>query len=602
MDKNAVLGKRILVVDDEPRNLALLTGLLESFGYDFVAASNPYEAIEKLDNTIDVALLDVLMPGMNGLELCKHIRTLPDHSDLPIIIATVLDSKEDRMRAVEAGANDFISKPVDKTELKIRIAGALRVKEAQDQIKRHASELEIFVEKRTAELRRSEELFRTIFDASGDCIFVKDTSCRYSHVNPAMLRLMNVPLESVLGKSDDEIFGQECSDGIKAQESRVLQGQVIESEHTVSWNGVKRGISLSRFPLNNGVGEIVGFCGIARDITDFRRLSNEPKQVASRYESPAMQRTLEETRLAAKTDAIVLLLGENGSGKDYIARYLHDHSLRSNGPFFNINCAALSTELADSELFGHESGAFTGAKARKRGLVELAEGGTLLLNEVGELAPQLQAKLLTFLDSKTFTRVGGERLLTVDVRLVAATNRDLESDVISGKFRRDLFYRLNVFTIYVPPLRQRIEDMPILINDLFMQLIEKMGLATVPTIDPEVYQMLQTYDWPGNVRELRNILERALILSAGQKICARHISITPRRQTSPSLQQDDSIQNLDAMSGGSMPEVLENVKRNLIIKALRQSGGSVTVAASNLGVTRESLKHHIRALGIKSDK
>ena len=602
MDKNAVIGKRILVVDDEPRNLALLTGLLESFGYDFVAASNPYEAIEKLDSTIDVALLDVLMPGMNGLELCKRIRTLPDYRDLPIIIATVLDSKEDRIRAVEAGANDFISKPVDKTELKVRIAGVLRVKEAQDQIKRHASELEIFVEKRTAELRRSEELFRTIFEASGDCIFVKDTSCRYSHVNPAMLRLMNVPLESVLGKSDDEIFGQGYSDGIKAQESRVLQGQIIESEHTVSWMGVKRGISLSRFPLNNGVGEIVGFCGIARDITDFRRLSNAPQSVASRYESLAMQRTLEETRLAAKTDAIVLLLGENGSGKDYIARYLHDHSLRSNGPFFNINCAALSTELAESELFGHESGAFTGAKARKRGLVELAEGGTLLLNEVGELAPQLQAKLLTFLDSKTFTRVGGERLLTVDVRLVAATNRDLESDVISGKFRRDLFYRLNVFTIHVPPLRQRIEDMPILINDLFMQLIEKMGLATVPPIDPEVYQMLQTYDWPGNVRELRNILERALILSAGQKICARHISIAPKRQTSPSLQQDDSIQNLDAMSGGSMPEVLENVKRDLIIKALRQSGGSVTVAASNLGVTRESLKHHIRALGIKSDK
>lgn len=601
MDKTLKSGKRILVVDDEPRNLALLTGLLESFGYDFVTASNPFEALDKLDPSIDVAVLDVLMPGMNGLELCRRIRGLPDYHDLPIIMATVLDSKEDRIQAVEAGANDFISKPVDKTELKVRIASILRIKEAQDQIKRHASQLEFFVEKRTAELRQSEELFRTIFEASSDCIFVKDTSFRYSHVNAAMLRLMNLPLESVLGKTDDEIFGKGYSDGMNAQETRVLQGQVIESQHTVSWMGVKRGISLSRFPLNNGVGEIVGFCGIARDVTDFRRLSNEPYPEASHYESMAMKRTLEETRLAAKTDAIVLLLGENGSGKDYIARYLHDHSLRANGPFFNINCAALSTELAESELFGHESGAFTGARARKRGLVELAEGGTLLLNEVGELAPQLQAKLLTFLDSKTFTRVGGERLLTVDVRLVAATNRDLEAEVTSGKFRRDLFYRLNVFTVRVPSLRNRPEDIPILINDLLSQLAEKMGLPSIPSVTPDIYSIIQTYDWPGNVRELRNILERALILSAGKNIRVEHISLGTKA-LSVTGHIDEVGHTVDEQLSGPMPEVLENVKRDLIVKALRQSSGSVTVAAANLGITRESLKHHIRALGIKPEK
>jgi PAS domain S-box-containing protein len=601
MDSTPIPQKRILVVDDEPRNVALLTGLLESFGYDFVTASNAYEALEKIDSSIDAALLDVLMPGMNGFELCGRIRQDPNYHDLPIVMATVLDSKEDRIKAVEAGANDFVSKPVDRLELRVRMASVLRIKEAQDHIKRHANELEVFVEKRTAELRRSEELFRTVFEAAGDCIFVKDTSFRYSHVNPAMLRLMNLPAESVLGRNDSEIFGKGLSESTKAQEARVLRGQVLESEHTVSWLGIKRILSLIRFPLNNGVGQIVGICGIARDVTDLRRLSNEPYSVASRYVSEAMRKTLEETRLAAKADSIVLLLGENGSGKDYIARYLHDNSLRSTGSFFNINCAALSAELAESELFGHESGAFTGARTRKRGLVELAEGGTLLLNEVGELTPQLQAKLLTFLDSKSFTRVGGEKMLTVDVRIVAATNRDLYADVATGKFRRDLFYRLNVFTIQVPPLRDRTGDMPILVNDLLVQLAEKMGLARIPPIDPDVMQGLETYNWPGNVRELRNILERALILSGGDPITNRHVSLIDSQHHIPDS-HNGTLVPLNDQTIGSMPEVLEHIKRELIEKALSQSRGSVTVAASNLGITRESLKHHMRSLGIKPEK
>ncbi len=601
MDKLSNPPKRILVVDDEARNLALFTGLLDSFGYVCITASNPAEALEKLDDTIDVAVLDVLMPGMTGLELCKHIRSIPEHVDLPIIIATVLDSKEERIKAVEAGANDFISKPLDKTELRVRISSILRIKEAHDQIKNHASQLEAFVEKRTAELHRSEELCRTIFEAAGDCIFVKDTTHRYTHVNPAMLKLMNMTANSVLGKTDDEIFGMGLSDGIRDQEVRVLKGQIIESEHSVSWGGTKRNISLIRFPLNSGASTIVGLCGIARDITDLKRISNKPQPDASRYVSKAMRHTLEETLLAAKTDSIVLLLGENGSGKDYLARQLHDNSRRASGPFFNVNCAALSTELAESELFGHESGSFTGARARKKGLVELAEGGTLLLNEVGELAPQLQAKLLTFLDSKSFTRVGGEKFITVDVRIVAATNRDLEADVDSGKFRRDLYYRLNVFTITVPSLRDRTDDMPILINDLVVHLVEKMGLPAIPAIDPDVLELMKTYEWPGNVRELRNILERALILSAGQAIGLKHISLNPKHHSS-STRIQESGNLIEEIPRGSMPEVLEQIKRELIQKALNQSNGSVTVAASSLGITRESLKHHMRALGVKIGK
>ena len=176
----------------------------------------------------------------------------------------------------------------------------------------------------------------------------------------------------------------------------------------------------------------------------------------------------------------VLLLGESGTGKDYLARFIHNHSSRAEGPFFAINCAAVSPELAESELFGHESGAFTGARGRKRGLLELAQQGTLLLNEIGELLPALQAKLLTFLDTRSFTRVGGEVNVSVDARLIAATNRDLEKEVSEGRFRNDLFYRLNVLSIRVPALRERIEDIPILAREIIALLVAEMDLSYTP--------------------------------------------------------------------------------------------------------------------------
>jgi DNA-binding NtrC family response regulator len=212
------------------------------------------------------------------------------------------------------------------------------------------------------------------------------------------------------------------------------------------------------------------------------------------------------------------MLGESGSGKDHLARYIHDHSKRAGGLYFSINCAAVAPELAESELFGHERGAFTGARSRKRGLLELAEGGTLLLNEIGELSLHQQAKLLTFLETKKFTRVGGEREVDVNARLMAATNRDLEDAVKDGSFRKDLFYRLNVLPITVPPLRERRSDIPMLVQEFVHDLCEEMQLTEQPIITPSTMKAFQAYQWPGNVRELRNVLERALILSGGARV------------------------------------------------------------------------------------
>ena len=230
-----------------------------------------------------------------------------------------------------------------------------------------------------------------------------------------------------------------------------MDGQTIEEERVRPINGVPLTFHDIRVPLRDSSGEIVGIFGISRNITDRRTVELPRANKAGEYPSKAMKSIMTRVSFAAETESTLLLLGESGSGKDYLARYIHDHSKRVDGPYWSINCAAVSGTLADSELFGHKRGAFTGAQSRKRGLLELAEGGTLLLNKIGELSLPLQAKLLTFLDTKQFTRVGGEKNITVNARLIAATNRDLEKEVEDGRFRNDLFYRLNVLSVTVPP-------------------------------------------------------------------------------------------------------------------------------------------------------
>ena len=346
-----------------------------------------------------------------------------------------------------------------------------------------------------------------------------------------------------------------------------------------------------RAPMYNHRGDVIGICGISRNITERIAVRDFPGAGAQPYVSEAMLSVLDQSTLAAATDSIVLLTGESGAGKDYLARYIHDHSKRSSGPFYSVNCGAIPTELAESELFGHEAGAFTGSAGRKRGMLELAEGGTILLNEIGELLPSLQVKLLTFLDTRSFTRVGGEKTIMVDARLIAATNKDLMKEAAEGRFRKDLLYRLQVFPLQVPSLRDRKEDIPVLVAELLSELAHQEGWHQHRSVDEAAMQKLIEYAWPGNIRELRNVLERALILSRGRPIRAHHLALQEAKIDPMALSSRLPLTE-------SLDDHLGKIERSLIENALQRGRNNQRAAARLLGISRYALARHMKKLEI----
>lgn len=439
-------------------------------------------------------------------------------------------------------------------------------------------------------LRASEERFQAVFESARDCIFLKDRSLRYVHVNPAMERLLRLPAAKIVGRKAEDIFGAEAGKRIREVDLRALAGQSVEEERTKVVRGEALTFHDVTVPLRNAAGAIIGVCTISRNITERKQTQPVPRLVVRDYPSQAMGETLEKARHAAEKDGIVLLSGESGSGKDYLARWIHQHSRRANGPFFAINCAAVPQELAESELFGHEAGAFTGARGRKRGLLELAEGGTLLLNEIGELSLPLQSKLLTFLDERSFLRVGGEKTVHVNARLMAATHRDLEAEVSEGRFLTALYYRLSVFTVHVPPLRSRAEDIPVLVEEMLSGLAAEMQLSEVPIIDGHSITALKRYMWPGNLRELRNVLERGLMLwDKGDFKLA-----VPDADKSHSEETENKPVSLDR----GLREVTDEITRNLCEEALRVSRGNRRAAARLLKISRNSLYRYLERYGL----
>ena len=346
-------------------------------------------------------------------------------------------------------------------------------------------------------------------------------------------------------------------------------------------------------PFN--VDDVADLVGRALETTRLRR---EVKQLRENEARPYTLRaivgeseTMEGLRqmvakVAASPASTVLLTGESGTGKDLVAKTIHYSSARASRPFMNITCSALPEQLLESELFGHERGAFTDARMQKRGLLESADGGTVFLDEIGEMVPGLQAKLLRFLEEKSFKRVGGASDIRVDVRVVAATNRNLEDQVAKGAFRGDLYYRLNVLPIRLPSLREHAEDVPALVH-FFVDTFNTEFKKRIAGVSAPAEALLKSYGWPGNVRELRNVVERAMLLAEGDRLEAKDFGALKA-----GLVAADSF---DLPPSGVK---LEDLEKSLVLQALRRAGGNQTKAAALLGLNRDQIRYRIEKFGL----
>jgi DNA-binding NtrC family response regulator len=303
--------------------------------------------------------------------------------------------------------------------------------------------------------------------------------------------------------------------------------------------------------------------------------------------SQSLEKTVKHARAVAATSATVLLIGENGTGKEMLARAIHEESPRANEPFVAVSCAALPESLIESELFGHEKGSFTSATHSRKGRFELADGGTLFLDEIGELTANIQVKLLRVLQERAFERVGGTKTLTVDIRLIAASNRDLEKEVEAERFRRDLYYRLNVVPLLIPPLRSRREDVPVLAAHFAAKAAEKYGRVN-PELHPALLDALQDYEWPGNVRELENLMERLVVLTDGPRLGLEFLPEKMLRVLPDASDADET----------TLEGAVAAIKRRMIINALQSEGGNKVAAAKRLGISRSYLHRLIGDFGL----
>jgi two-component system nitrogen regulation response regulator GlnG len=345
------------------------------------------------------------------------------------------------------------------------------------------------------------------------------------------------------------------------------------------------------------------------------RLMHVPAVVAEQDDAPAtadllvgrcaaMQDVYKAIGRVAPQDVTVLLQGETGAGKELVARAIYQHSRRARGPFLAISCAAIPEQLLESELFGHERGAFTGAERKRIGKFEQCSRGTLFLDEIGDMSPVTQAKILRVLQEQRFERVGGNETIQTDVRIIAATNRPLARMVASGEFRSDLYYRLGVFAIELPPLRERLEDLPLLVEYFIKRFSVELG-KSVQLVAPETMDCLRRYPWPGNLRELQSALKQALLQATGPLLAVEFLPAFVRETTRPEGSSEEHLdweqfiaRRIKEGSHDLYSEALAVMERSLLLRVLRQTDGNQLQAAKILGITRGSLRHKIRALGI----
>src|SRR5262245_20800797 len=469
-------------------------------------------------------------------------------------------------------------------------------------------------------LQLSEERLARILESAMDAIITVDATWRIELFNDAAEKVFCCPADEVLGRPLDRFL----TDGFKNALDNFLRAFARGSQ-TPPYVWAPGGLTARRadgreFVIEATISHVeVGgrilYTLILRDIDERRRSEEHLRQLhlQNQYlqeeirsvhnvdeivgQSTVLTGALEKVRLVAGTDSSVLILGETGTGKELIARAVHAHSKRKDNPLIKGNCAALPAGLVESELFGHEKGAFTGATEKRLGRFELADGGTLFLDEIGEIPPEVQVKLLRVLQEREFERVGGSKTIRVDVRVVAATNRDLTKVVAEGKFRQDLYYRLNVFPVHLPPLRERREDIPLLVHYFVVRHAAKIG-RQISRVPPEVMQRLVAYTWPGNIRELENVVERAMILSPGPDLALEPEMLPTVSTSAPATLATE----LDASGSRGDSSTLEQAERNHIISALKRTRWQIEGpqgAARALNIHPSTLRSRIKKLGIR---
>jgi PAS domain S-box-containing protein len=459
------------------------------------------------------------------------------------------------------------------------------------------------------QIKAEETELRRMTDAIASLIYVFHPDGTALYANQAVLDYTGLTLEDVQREDfPARIFHPEDMERlIEKRDEALARGKPFELEkRELGKDGKYRWFLVRYNPLRDDQGHIIRWYATGTDIEDRKqaeeRMRNENLALREEIDhafmfedivgsSPALQTVLSSIVKVAPTDSTVLITGETGTGKELIARAIHKHSQRSGQAFISVNCASMPSSLIASELFGHEKGAFTGAVQRRQGRFELAHSGTIFLDEVGDLPAETQIALLRVLQERQFERVGGNRILTTDVRVIAATNRDLTAAIAGGAFRADLFYRLNVFPIEVPPLRKRKEDIPMLVEYFVKRYAEKVG-KQICKIDNKTLELCQSYSWPGNIRELQNIVERSVILCGSDTFWIEKAWLA--RVHSPRQE-----------SAGALPDTLQNQEKQMIEAALAECNGKVAGpegAAAKLGIPRSTLDSKIQQLRIKKHK
>jgi PAS domain S-box-containing protein len=438
-----------------------------------------------------------------------------------------------------------------------------------------------------------------IFENIPHAIFTVDQNGRITSFNRAA--------ERITGWTRDEVIGKLCSAVLRASHCEracflrrsIADGEPHRDEEVTirRRDGTELLVSVSTANLEDAYGNVVGGVEMFRDLSMVVALRQE---IEGRYtrddivsKSPSMRGVRQLTQLVSRSATTALIEGEPGTGKELIARAIHNLGPRRNGPFVAVNCGALPDSLAESELFGYVKGAFTDATKDKAGRFALAEGGTLLLDEVGELSQAMQVKLLRVLQEREFTPLGSERTVRADARILASTNRDLAADVGQGRFRQDLFFRLNVIRIHVPPLRARVEDIPLLV-DHFIKKFGALNGRRITGISEQAMALLLRYDWPGNVRELENAIEHAFVICAGAVIeiedLPPHVQgrrlppLAPAVNAEPAPDREGPLQHAEALA---------------VREALKLHGGNRTRAAADLGISRNTLWRKMKRYGIE---